>query len=81
MRGFYAFVKQSQLLPQKQADDAALDTPATIARLVRTTPQTVRNWHRDKIIPAVFAVGRIIRFDRREVLAALASHSKIGGRQ
>jgi excisionase family DNA binding protein len=74
-------VKQSQLLTTKQADDCLLETPREIANLIRATSQTVRNWHRDGIIPAKFAVGRIIRFDRAEVLAALAAHSKTGGRQ
>jgi hypothetical protein len=55
-----------------------LDTPRDIARVTNSTPQTVLNWYHGNIIPAKFAVGRIIRFDRAEVLAALAAHSKKG---
>jgi hypothetical protein len=53
-----------------------LDTPATFARVVKTTPQTVNTWHRKGIIPARVCIGRVIRFDRREALAALAAFSK-----
>ena len=49
------------------------DTPQTLARAIRTTPQTIGNWHRAGIIPAVVAVGRIIRFNRAAVLEALAA--------
>lgn len=56
-----------------------LETPREIAALIRTTPQTVLNYHRAGIIPARINVGRIIRFDRTDVLAALTSHSKKGG--
>ncbi len=51
-------------------------TPRQLAREVRVTPQTVSNWHRAGIIPARIAVGRIIRFDRSEALAALAAASE-----
>lgn len=61
------------------ADLLELLTPSQLAREIRTTPQTVNNWHRAGIIPARIAVGRIVRFDRREALAALAAHSNQGG--
>lgn len=56
-----------------------LETPREIAAVIRTTPQTVLNYHRAGIIPARINVGRVIRFDRAEVLAALTAHSKKGG--
>lgn len=66
-----------------QKDDAAekLDTPREIAALIRTTPQTVLNYHRAGIIPARINVGRVIRFNSAEVLAALATHSKNAKRE
>lgn len=69
--------KNNLLLP-KRPPASSLETPKEIADLIRATPQTVRNWHRDGIIPARFAVGRIMRFDRAEVMAALANHEKKG---
>lgn len=58
-----------------------LDTPASLARVVKTTPQTVNTWHRQGILPAKICIGRIVRFDRREALAALAAHSNRGTAQ
>lgn len=55
-----------------------LETARDIARSLSTTPQTVHNWHRAGVIPARVAVGRIIRFDRDEVLAALELRTKGG---
>ena len=52
-----------------------LDTPATLAKACRTTPQTINAWHRAGILPARISIGRVIRFDRREALAALAAQS------
>lgn len=55
-------------------------TPAQIARELRTTPQTIGNWHRAGVIPAVVSVGRIIRFNLADVLEALtAAGSNRGG--
>ena len=51
-------------------------TPSQLAKEINTTPQTIGNWHRAGVIPARIAVGRIIRFDRGEVLAALATQSR-----
>jgi hypothetical protein len=56
-----------------------LETPKDIARLIPCTPQHVLNMYHSGIIPARVAVGRIIRFDRSEVFAALAAHSKRKG--
>jgi hypothetical protein len=50
-----------------------LDTPNEFAAVINTTGQTVRNWIHAGIIPAKVNIGRIIRIDRREALAALAS--------
>lgn len=61
-------------------DNGNLDTPRDLARIIKTTPQTVLNLFHDGIIPARVAVGRVIRFDRAEALAALAKHSKKGKR-
>lgn len=57
-----------------------LDTPRDLARVIKATPQTVLNLFHGGIIPARIAVGRIIRFDREEALAALAAHSRKGTR-
>ncbi len=54
-------------------------TPPQLARELKTTPQTIGVWHRKGIIPAAVACGRVIRFNRSEVLAALAANSKKGG--
>ena len=62
------------------ATENRLETARDIARSLSTTPQTVLNWHRAGVIPARVAVGRIIRFDRAEVLAALELRTK-GGRE
>jgi hypothetical protein len=61
--------------PAEMLETAELDTPATLAAAIRTTPQTVNTWHRNGIIPARICIGRVIRFDRREALEALAAHS------
>jgi hypothetical protein len=55
-----------------------LETPQSLARKIRTTPQTINNWHRSGIIPSRIAVGRVIRFDLAEVLAALSAQSTTG---
>lgn len=55
-------------------------TPRQLAEELRTTPQTILNWHRAGTIPAKIHVGRIIRFDRDEALAALERISRKGGR-
>jgi len=47
------------------------DTPQTLARALKTTPQTIGNWHRKGIIPSVFHCGRIIRFNRDQVIQSL----------
>lgn len=57
-------------------DELALDTPATLAKLLNTTPQTILNWFHAGYIPARIAVGRLIRFDRQDALAALAERSE-----
>lgn len=56
-----------------------LKTPREIAAIIKTTSQTVLNYHRAGIIPARVNVGRVIRFDASEVLAALAEKSNRGG--
>lgn len=61
--------------PAQTLETEELDTPRTLARVVKTTPQTINTWHRKGILPAKICIGRVIRFDRREALAALAAHS------
>lgn len=56
-----------------------LDTPREFAQVINTTGQTVRNWIRAGIIPAKINVGRIIRIDRHEALAALSSRKTEAG--
>ena len=46
-------------------------TPTELARELRTTPQSVNGWHRKGFIPAKFALGKTVRFELNEVLAAL----------
>jgi predicted site-specific integrase-resolvase len=50
-------------------------TPPELARELKTTPQTIGVWHRKGIIPAAIDCGRIIRFNRADVLAALATNA------
>lgn len=50
-----------------------LETPQSLAKILRTTPQTVNAWHRKGILPARISIGRVIRFDRDEALKALAA--------
>lgn len=62
-------------------NEVKLDTPKEIGVLVKTTAQTVLNWYHAGVIPAAFAVGRTIRFDRNAVIHALAEHTSKGGKQ
>lgn len=59
--------------------ETSLDTPRDLARVLKTTPQTVNTWHRRGIITAKICIGRVIRFDRAEALAALAAASNREG--
>lgn len=54
-----------------------MDTPKEIAAILKCTPQTVLNYHRAGIIPAEVSVGRIIRFDREKVMAALQAKREV----
>lgn len=71
-----------QALPHKQDAPAQpletleLETPREIARAIKCTPQHINALHRRGIIPAKVSIGRLIRFDRREVITALESYSK-----
>ena len=53
-----------------------LVTPAELARAFKTSPQTINCWHRKGIIPAALACGRVVRFDKAEVLEALAKRKE-----
>lgn len=52
-----------------------LETPREIARALKCTPQHVNALHRKGIIPAKVAIGRMVRFNRREVIDALTAAS------
>lgn len=52
-----------------------LDNPRELAKALKVTPPTVLDWHRRGIIPAEIAIGRVYRFNRAKVRAALAAHS------
>lgn len=54
-------------------------TPAELAAEYKTTKPTVLSWFHKKIIPAAVSNGRVIRFNRADVAAALAAHSNRGG--
>ena len=69
-------MRNATALAQSLETTEALETPRTLAAILRTTPQSVNAWHRRGILPARIAIGRVIRFDRNEALAALAAHSK-----
>lgn len=49
-----------------------LDTTGELAKELRVTPQTINTWRRKKIISPKICVGRIIRYDRAEVMEQLA---------
>jgi hypothetical protein len=66
--------------PAQTLETFELETPRDIARVLRCTPQHVNSLHRRGIIPAKVAIGRFVRFDRREVIGALADYSN-GGRK
>ena len=61
--------------PAQPLEIPTLETPREIARALKCTPQHVNALHRRGIIPAVIAIGRMVRFNRREVIEALAAHS------
>ncbi len=53
--------------------ETKLNTPAEEAIACRVTKPTLLSWYHAGLIPAVIAVGRVIRFDHDEVLKALAN--------
>ena len=50
---------------------ASLLTAEEIADLIRVSPDTIRSWTRDEIIPAVRINPKIIRYDADAVIDAL----------
>jgi predicted site-specific integrase-resolvase len=68
-------VKQITPTPDSQPQ-LPLDSPQTFAKAIRVTPQSVRNWIHAGIIPCVVNCGKIMRFDRRAALAALAGNER-----
>jgi excisionase family DNA binding protein len=61
--------------PAQSLEIPTLETPREIARALKCTPQHVNALHRRGIIPAVVSIGRMVRFNRREVIEALAKYS------
>lgn len=66
---------ENATLPAQLLETPELETPREIAVALKTTPQTVNAWHRKGIIKARISIGRIVRFDRREVIDALTAAS------
>jgi excisionase family DNA binding protein len=58
--------------------ETKLNTPAEEAAACRVTKPTLLAWYHAGVIPAVYAVGRIIRFDHAAVLKALAEPNRKG---
>ena len=58
-----------------QTNDPDIITAAELAADYRTSKPTVLSWFHRGIIPAAVSVGRVIRFSRKDVAAALAAHS------
>jgi excisionase family DNA binding protein len=56
-------------------EEEQLDTPRELAAALKVTPPTILDWLRREIIPAEIAVGRVYRFNRAKVRAALAAYS------
>lgn len=53
--------------------DAELITTAELAKRLQVTADTVREWTRKGSIPAIRLSAKVIRYDLRQVLKALAS--------
>ena len=53
-----------------------LITGVRLAKRLGVTPDTVRQWRRSKLIPAVKINSTTIRYDPAEVIAALKSRSQ-----
>jgi hypothetical protein len=67
---------KTQTAPAHSLETLELETPREIARALKCTPQHVNALHRKGIIPAKVAIGRMVRFDRREVIDALTFASE-----
>lgn len=53
-----------------------LVTTQELAKLLRTTPRTIRRWVDDGLIPEpAVRIGRTIRFDQDEVMEAVSGGS------
>jgi excisionase family DNA binding protein len=51
-------------------------TPDQLGEMLQVSGGTIRQWHREGLIPARVAAGRIYRFDPEQVLEALAAHAE-----
>jgi len=70
-------VMQTALPTQNKVEPAQpLDSPPTFARFVGVTPQCVRNWCRDGIIPLKIKAGRVVRFERSAAIEALGGKAQ-----
>jgi hypothetical protein len=68
--------KSGRCLMTANQVETKLNTPAEEAAACRVTKPTLLGWYHAGVIPAVYAVGRIIRFDHAEVLKALAARKE-----
>lgn len=59
-----------------QTVETNLSTPAEQAEACGVTKPTILAWYHAGIIPAAVSVGRVIRFDHDQVMAALAAHAR-----
>lgn len=63
---------QAEALPQGEAE---LLTPEQLACRLNVSRRCLSSWTRDQIIPMV-KIGRVCRFDLRNVRAALAQYER-----
>jgi DNA-binding XRE family transcriptional regulator len=63
-----------------QTEGRRLETRRELAKRYSVSTRTVANWMRDKLVPWLQISARTIRFDPREVDAALARNHRIAAR-
>ena len=76
-RSVTSYGKSGRCLMTANHIETKLNTPAEEAAACRVTKPTLLAWYHAGVIPAVYAVGRIIRFDHAEVLKALAARKEV----
>lgn len=75
-RSVTSYGKSGRCLMTANHIETKLNTPAEEAAACRVTKPTLLAWYHAGVIPAVYAVGRIIRFDHAAVLKALADRKE-----